>query len=288
MTDSPIFSLNHRCQQAYAEAAACHGDLALTAVDFCDRLESSLRAHLGPEINPAAVSALFENWHKTDLYLAMACARQDSRAWERLLALYQDYIQAIARFLMPTADAALEIAGNLPSHLFLPGRTGRCRIAGYDGQAVLATWLRVIITRQAVNERQRKANTHASLDELPDMKDTRALERLERGARSARYAAMIRESFAAACANLSARERLMLLWKYQDGLSSQEIARLLGVHPSTLCRQLQEAYAKLARASTTLLATRHHLSAAAVAECLEEACGEPEYSLLSLIEVRNA
>jgi DNA-directed RNA polymerase specialized sigma24 family protein len=95
---------------------------------------------------------------------------------------------------------------------------------------------------------------------------------------------MVRPAFAAAGAALSERERLIILWKYKDGLSSQEIAGLLAVHPATVCRQFQRVYRKMARESARLLASQFHLSAAAVAECLEEAREGNNYSLLSAIE----
>jgi RNA polymerase sigma-70 factor len=224
--------------------------------------------------------------YKNDLYLSAACAEQKPSAWERFLSLYHDYIQAMARFVTQTQDMANDLAGNLPGHLFLPDRSGCSRMASYDGQVALATWLRVIMTRQAINERECKASGHKSLDELPDLVDEMNLQRLESNARAAKYAAMVRPAFEAAGAALSERERLLILWKYKDGLSSQEIAGLLAVHPATICRQLQEVYRKLARESALLLASQFHLSAAAVAECLEEAREGHNYSLLSAIEAK--
>lgn len=268
--------------RAYAEGYACHGDLDLDAQDFCSRLEVILQKHLGPESSPFAAAALFEGLHKTDLYLSMACARQNHSAWERFLKLYGDYIQAIARFMAQTRDMAIELASNLPGHLFLPDRSGRSRIASYDGQTMLATWLRVIITRQAINER--KASSHESLGEMPDIVDEMGLQRIESGVRTAKYAAMVEQSFAAAGAALSTRERLLIRWKYKEGLSADEIAELLDVHPSTICRQFKQVYKKLAQESAKLLASQYRLSAAAVEECLKEAREGPGYSLLSAIE----
>jgi RNA polymerase sigma factor, sigma-70 family len=272
--------------RAYAEAYAYHGDLDLNEEDFSCCLETILQKHLGPQPSPSAATALCERLYKNDLYLSAACAQQKPSAWERFLSLYRDYIQAMARFVTQTQDMANDLAGNLPGHLFLPDRSGCSRMASYDGQVALATWLRVIMTRQAINERECKASGHKSLDELPDLVDEMNLQRIESNARAAKYAAMVRPAFEAAGAALSERERLLILWKYKDGLSSQEIAGLLAVHPATVCRQLQEVYRKLARESALLLASQFHLSAAAVAECLEEAREGHNYSLLSAIEAK--
>jgi RNA polymerase sigma-70 factor len=284
MTTALSVSLYTSWMQAYAEAYAYHGDLDLNAKDFSRRLETILQKHLGPQPSASAATALFDRLYKNDLYLSAACAQQKQSAWERFLSLYRDYIQAIARFVTQTQDMANDLAGNLPGHLFLPDRSGCSRIASYDGQTALATWLRVIMTRQAINERERKASGHESLDELPDLVDEMTLQRIECDARAAKYAAMVRQVFEAAGGALSHHERLLILWKYREGLSSQEIAGLLAIHPSTVCRQLQEVYRKLARESATLLASQFHLSAAAVEECLEEARDGGDYSLLSAIE----
>lgn len=270
--------------RAYAEGYACHGDLGLDAQDYCHHLETIVQKHLGPKSSPSAVAALFEGLHKADLYLSMACARHNQTAWERFLALYGDYIQAIARFMAQTRDMAIDLACNLPGHLFLPDRSGRSRIASYDGQTRLATWLRVIITRQALNERERQAGCPESFAEAVEVVDELGLHRIESGMRTAKYAAMVEPAFAAAVAALSPRERLIICWKYKDGLSSDEIARQLDVHPSTVSRQFRQAYKKLARESARLLQSQYRLSAAAVEECLKEAREGPGYSLLAAIE----
>lgn len=275
------WSLSTACLQAYVEAYACHGDLGITAEEYSDRLEAILQKHLGPAPPAAEVAARLASLHKTDLYLAIACARQNPCAWERFLMLYGDYVQVVARVVSPSREVAGDLAGNLPGHLFLPGRSGACRMASYDGQATLATWLRVIITRQASNVRT--ANRPESLADLPDVVDELGLRRIESGLRSAKYAAMVSQAYDAAGAALSDRERLVIRWKFQDELSAQEIAGLLKVHPSTVCRLLQNTYRKLKRESAALLAARYRLGAAAVAECLEEAREGPSYSLLSAI-----
>ena len=61
--------------------------------------------------------------------------------------------------------------------------------------------------------------------ELPDEP---ALRNLELTVRAERYGTVLEDSMASACRGLTPRERLILLWRYEDGLQLGEIAKLLG------------------------------------------------------------
>src|SRR5689334_1008404 len=117
MTSPQRLSLSIPWMRAYAAAYTCHGDLDLSEQDYCSRLETILQKHLGQQPSLSAAAACFESLHTSDLYLAMACARQNPNAWERFLLLYGDYLQTIARFVTQAQDLASEIASNLPGHL---------------------------------------------------------------------------------------------------------------------------------------------------------------------------
>ena len=101
-----------------------------------------IEKHLGSNATPAAALSFFSTLHTTDLYLTIACSQSGDRAWTRFVTAYQKYMDKVARFVSPTSDAARELASDVMADLFLHDRSGRSRIASFDGQQSLATWLR--------------------------------------------------------------------------------------------------------------------------------------------------
>ena len=84
---------------------------------------------------------------------------------------------------------------------------------------------------------------------------------------------------------LTPRESRMLLLRYQRGLLLEEIAKLLSIHPSTVCRQLDRVHDRLRREVITTLTRTHGLSESVVDECLRDVLDSREgaVSLLRLI-----
>lgn len=113
--------------------------------------------HVGPNAFPADRLSFLRTLHTDDLYLALACANPTESAWRCFAAAYQKLINKVARQVSPTSGAGHELAGNVLGDLFMPGRSGRRRIESFDGQQSLSVWLRVIVTRRAINARQVKA-----------------------------------------------------------------------------------------------------------------------------------
>src|SRR5262249_33513666 len=158
--------------------------------------------------------------------------------------------------------------------LFLPDRSGNIRIASYDGRSSLGTWLRGVICNRAINA-QRCSATAKSTELKPELPDAPALANIESTVRARRNAAEVEGGGAWACRALTPRERLMLLWRYQDGLQLGQIARLLGIHQSNVTRQLERVQGKMRDHVTTVLSTRHALSRLAIEECLEDIVENP-------------
>lgn len=110
-----------------------------------------------------------------------------------------------------------------------------------------------------------------------------SLRYIETAVRAHKYEPIIKTALLAASASLSRRERLIILWRYEDGLTGQEIARLLEVHASTITRELQRITQKLRSEVLRELATTHRLNAAALDDCLADLRENPGYSILSAI-----
>lgn len=256
---------------AYRDAIAYHGDLGLPAAAWKHRIGTILRrCDKDPKDPGAAVFA--DRLHNCDLYLATCCAERFDSAWRRFEALYQKYIQELVRCLSRNALQALDVGEGLLVDLFLPDRSGQSRIASYDGRSSLATWLHVIVTHRVANERVRKWNTVERPGDMPEVADRALVGDLEASLRAERYGRAVHEAIRQACDGLSDREKQMLIWRYQRGLLLEEIARLLAIHPSTVCRQLDRVQRRLRNDVVTSLAQTYGIPEAAIAECLADVC----------------
>jgi RNA polymerase sigma factor (sigma-70 family) len=197
--------------------------------------------------------------------------------------MYGGFIQATANFVTPPSNTATEIADNVLVDLFLPGPSGQRRIGSYEGRSSLATWLRVVVIHHAANERERFRNRIGD-PQVPDVPDELATSRMDASLRASRYGGMIRDALRSSCDCLTERERLILLLRYDDGLQFGQIARIFGVHQSTITRQIERACKRLREAVIATLSTKYDLNPAAINECQEDILENPDYSVLAFLE----
>jgi RNA polymerase sigma-70 factor, ECF subfamily len=270
--------------RAYQAGQAAHG-LSVHQEYFASHVNWVVKRNLGSDAPSGAMADFIMALHATDLYLALACAQKADKAWDRFNSLYRKYINDLANFAAMN-NSASELAGSVLADLFLPDHSGQSRIASYQGRSSLATWLRAIICHRAVNERERLCNNVEDLEAVHEIADEAALSKMDALLRSSRYGSVIRESLRCSCEALSERERLLLLMRYDDGLQLGQIARLFGVHQSTITRQIEAACKKLREAVVTNLLTEHKLDRAAIDECKADILENPCYSILSLIAPR--
>jgi RNA polymerase sigma-70 factor len=259
----------------YSDATEFHGDLGLPIGPWRLKVTDILRRCRKDPADPA--SAVFaERLHCRDLYLATCCAERLDTAWRRFEALYQRFISELVRCNARNTPHALDVGEGLIVDLFLPDKSGKSRIASYDGRSTLATWLHVIVTHRVANERVRKWNRVERPGDMPEVADHTMAGEVEAGLLAQRYGPAIEDSLRKACQGLSTRESRMLLWRYQRGLFLEEIARLLSIHPSTV---------RLRKDVIATLTSTYGLSETAVDECLRDVLqnGEGSISLLRLI-----
>jgi RNA polymerase sigma factor (sigma-70 family) len=170
--------------------------------------------------------------------------------------------------------------------LFMPDRSGLSRITSYDGRSSLAQWLRVIVAHRVANERARKANRMEYLD-VDEMRDDAALASVETTEQSQDFTDAVNSALADACRQLTRTERLILLWRYEGNLRLGEIASLLGVHMSTVTRQIDRLCLKLRRHVMHVLMSRNRLTEPTVHECLADVL-DNRTEAVSLLSVLRA
>lgn len=281
---------------AYLEGCSRFGDLGLELPAFVDRIHSIVKKNLGPSPQPAHAEAFVKSLHLCDLYLATACAQYSpghddnkangsaehaSAAWKILETTYRGFVCDLVRFVYRPGFVSQDLADNIIADLFLPDRSGASRIASYDGRSSLSTWLRVIVCNRSINAQRCSANAK-STDIQPELPDGPALESIEMTLLARRYRAALEDSLGCACRKLTPRERLVLLWRYEDGLQLGQIAKLLGIHQSNVTRQLERMQSKLRDDVIAVLSTKHGLSRSAIKECLEDITENPRHEIAIL------
>jgi RNA polymerase sigma-70 factor len=297
MTPTDSIELNFFIARAHSEGRQKFGDLGLDVSVFARRIVAIARKYLGPAPSPEASLTFVNELHGGDLYLATACAQSSqenptgcatrdcgdrSIAWKCLEAAYKGLICDLVRFMYRNSYARQDLADSVLADLFFPDRSGSSRIASYDGRSSLSTWLRVIVCNRVINA-QRSRATANSTDLAPELPDRSAQNNIEATLRARRYRPALEDSMASACSSLTPRERLMLLWRYEDGLQLGQIARLLGIHQSNVTRQLERLQSKLRDEVETTLAAKHGLSRLAIRECLDDVVENPHHQV-SILE----
>jgi RNA polymerase sigma-70 factor len=281
-------SFYRRAAEAYEQGYRCHGDLGMDCEAFAGRLLGIARKYLGPEAPWIAITNFVGKLHTDDLYLTSGCARNSEAAWHRFHSMYRKCVQSLFHYVWAQADAAHELADLTMIDMFLPDRSGDSRIASYDGRSTLTTWLRVIVSNRAINERQRMWNRMQRVEPSADIADTDALRTVESGLQTKRYEGVFRDSLWSVCLELTAQERLILLWRYEEGLQLGQIARLLGVHQSTVTRQLERLMKRMRGDVVSVLASKYQLSPAAIEECLSVILETSSHSISLLGLIKEA
>jgi RNA polymerase sigma-70 factor len=284
MSSAPAVTLSGLATQAYRSGYAQHGEIDLPPETFETQLRVILEKHLGPNAAASIQLSFADTLRTTDLYLTIACAQPTELGWRRFSVAYQRYIDQVARFVSPTNSEAWELAENLLADLFLHDSSGASRIASFDGRQSLATWLRVVISRRAINHSLLKWNSVERFDHSADVTDKASVDRIESAVRNNRYGAILSEAFEIASESLTDRERLMLLLRYDDGLRMGEIAKAFGIHPSGITRQFQQLHLKLQKRIVSILAVKHHLGPETIKECLLDIIENPSHSLLVFLK----
>jgi len=195
--------------------------------------------YLPPEATQAEARTFLLTLRVEELALAQACAAGHNSAWEIFLTRYREKLYLSALRIAREDSAARDLADTLYAELYgTATRDGErvSKLASFTGRGSLEGWLRTVLAQEFVN-RYRRTKRLVSLDEesedgsqfaAPQPEPvTSADSRLE----SATHAAL---------AALSSEDRMVLAAYYLDGRTLAEIARMLGVHESTISRKVDK------------------------------------------------
>ena len=256
-------------QELYVEAQErCPG--VLVAFDaFCDRALAAL--------GPARADADTLRRHPTaDLYLAVALEQGAPQALALFHREYFDFVRSISRKYARNIEDAEDIAQDLCATI--PTRIGK-----YQGTGSLKGWIgRIVpnVTRDLYRsgaeawERSLDALSDANPDmaPMPEMPllsdDGRGADDIREAMDRSRCQEMFQKTLASAFEHLDPEQRELVTYRYIEGLSGREIARIRGVAEYVISKHLKKALNRLEKrilmAATTLFA----FSSREVRDCL--------------------
>lgn len=178
-----------------------------------------------------------------ELVLARACADGNERAWEVFLTRYRATLYETAYKMAKEESAAHALADSLYGELYGVDSKGQQRLSKlryYHGRGSLQGWLRTIVAQEYINRYRtgkRETSLEAALEDgaqfLAAQPETPLID------------ARIEVAVTAELGMLSGEERFLLVSYYLDHRTLAEIAKLLGVHESTVSRKLDRAAAGL-------------------------------------------
>jgi RNA polymerase sigma-70 factor, ECF subfamily len=171
--------------------------------------------------------------------LVAACRQGDREAFRALFESYKDHVYGIALSFFAGDEAA---ARDAAQEVFVRLLT---RIGDFQGKSLFSTWLYRLVANTCIDEHRRRRR-FVALDENPepaaqtqDPEDRWHRRQIGRGVRRA-------------LAGLSPKLRIVLVLKYFEELSYEEIAGALGCSVGTVSSRLHRGHRQLERRLNSL------------------------------------
>lgn len=252
-------------------------------------------------------SEFLQQLQANDLFLAIACACGNERAWWEFDQQHRSYVERLARHLAKTDVDAQEVIDSVYVELYGTRVVDGARLskfATYSGRGSIRGWLRTVIWHALV-DLHRAGHDEVSLDEMTESVGEGMAhasfatpsrggehEMIDEITRE-RYRSATLRSIDAAFGSLDDHEKLLLLYYHVEQLKLREIARLVEkedsplrawfqrksqtrdknpsgrIHESTIMRWLEKSYAKVLQLFRVELESTHGLNPEEVAICLE-------------------
>jgi RNA polymerase sigma-70 factor (ECF subfamily) len=202
----------------------------------------------------------FRKLHHEDLFLAVACARNDRIAWECFaddyFSLLKNYAVQASGQISEGEDLAQEIVAKLLQE--------KNRLAGFNGRGSLAGWLRVVVAHSAV-DRHRRTKKQTSLDELEENGAAVAVacsgEQDCEDALDSGWGAIISDIVRNCLDQLSGRDRLILSLHYLQNSPLKIIGRQFNVSEAAVSRWIERIRKDIRKQTEKALRKQHRLRA---------------------------
>ncbi len=304
--------LNHcnAIDEMFARCQANAPNFGVRAESFKASLNSTVGKFLSSsnsEAAPTEVVVFLAQIQADDLFMAIACASGNERAWWEFDQQHRAYMERVARHLSRTEIDATDIVDSVYVQLYgtrIVDGERVSKFATYSGRGSIRGWLRTVIWHSLVdqhrashdevsldemNENVGEGTAHASFAVVPDDGEIEMIGHITRE----RYKKATVRSIEHAFSSLDDHEKLLLLYYHVENMKLREIARLVEnedsplrgwfqrksqaresnpagrIHESTIMRWLEKSYAKVLNIFTDRLSNEHGLAGDEVAECMQ-------------------
>jgi len=267
-SDKPISAVQSVVDDLLAEL---HAKAACDKIGITRQLFAEVLLEVGIKYGASAsereLRTFFLSLHVDELALARACAAGHNSAWEIFLTRFREKLYLSALRIAREDSSARDLADTLYADLY--GTTTRdgqrvSKLSSYTGRGSLEGWLRTVLAQEYVN-RYRRTKRLVSLDEESEEGvQFRAPDPTPIPPADTRLAQATDEALGL----LSSEDRMVLSAYYLEGRTLADIARMLGVHESTISRKLDKL-AKSLRKQIVAALTRRGMSRRQAEEALE-------------------
>ncbi|MGI8467477.1 MAG: sigma-70 family RNA polymerase sigma factor [Pyrinomonadaceae bacterium] len=259
------------------------------------------------KVTAADIENFLREIQTADLFMALACAAGNERAWWEFDRNHRAYLERVARHLASSEADAQDVVDTVYVELYGTRVVDGERVskfATYSGRGSLRGWLRTVIWHALVDlhrtnhdevsldemtENVGEGYTHASFAEPVLGGETEMLDRLTRQRYRAATLSAIENAFAA----LEDHEKLLLLYYHVENLKLREIAKLAAtptsplrdwfqrksairlenptsrIHESTIMRWLEKTYGKVLKTFRADLTDKFNLKNEELETCVE-------------------
>jgi RNA polymerase sigma-70 factor, ECF subfamily len=164
--------------------------------------------------------------------LVAGCQQGDPEAFRALFELHRDRVYSIALRFCGNEAAAMDIAQDTFVKLF-------ASIGNFRGEAALETWIYRLVVNSCFDYRRRTRRLAPLADAVL------ATLRASADALGELLRREVSTSVRAAVERLSPRLRMVIVLRYTEGLSYEEIAKALNCSPGTVASRLNRAHKAL-------------------------------------------
>jgi RNA polymerase sigma-70 factor, ECF subfamily len=221
----------------YAKSSAQR--IGLTRESFAAILHEVGEKYVTVATGEDDVRSLFLSLRLEELALARACVAGNNSAWEIFVARYREKLYLAALGIAREDSAAHDLADSLYADLYGTTTRGTQRVsklASYTGRGSLEGWLRTVLSQEYVN-RYRRTKRLVSLDEESEEGVQFRAPEVEPASPADPRLELATDE---ALAFLAGEDRMILSAYFLDQRTLAEIARMLGVHESTISRKLDK------------------------------------------------
>jgi len=219
----------------------------LTAQAFTEVLQEVAAKYLPGTASPSEVADFLTRLRVEELALARGCAGGSEKAWEIFLTRYREKLYNAAHSIVEGDANARELADSLYADLYGTRATEGRRISkleSFTGRGSLEGWLRAVLAQEYVNRFRRQQR----LVSLEEQAEAGAQFEADSPDPTETIDVRLREATDQALGSLAAEDKFILANYYLDGRRLAQIARLMGVHESTISRKLEKITAATRKA----------------------------------------